>query len=107
MGRDALLAQVKTFRRKAEALLGGPIDAIWVFGSQAAGTARPDSDTDLLVVSASFEALPFLERCARIRRAWPVDQSVDMVCLTPQEFEERRAKPTLVHEAVENGIACP
>lgn len=106
MGRASLLKQVEAFRRQAEALLGGPVEGIWVFGSQTSGTARLDSDTDLIVVSACFESMPFLERCARLRRAWPVDQSVDLVCLTPDEFEARRTGPTLVREAVEKGIAC-
>lgn len=82
------------------------MDGIWVFGSQASGNAGPDSDTDLIVVSTCFESMPFLERCARLRRAWPIDESVDLVCLTPAEFDERRTGPTLVREAVENGIAC-
>ncbi len=52
--------------------------AAWVFGSRAAGTARPDSDIDVAVLVEP--ALPLLrcERLARLLEA-ALDSPVDLV----------------------------
>jgi len=41
---------------------GIPIQKVYLFGSQAKGTARIDSDIDLLVVSPAFSGMPLWER---------------------------------------------
>lgn len=60
-----------------------------LFGSYAYGEPDEDSDLDFLVIMDT--ALPPLERYQRIRQAiGPVDISIDVFILTPEEFEETR-----------------
>ena len=62
---------------------------IVMFGSRALGTARPDSDLDLLIEMDSSD--PPAERVRAVDvlfglRRW----AMDLVVLTPQEVEEQR-----------------
>lgn len=41
---------------------GIPVEQVFVFGSQAKGTARPDSDIDVAIISPSFGKDYFNER---------------------------------------------
>ena len=41
---------LRTLRRELRRILGDKLEAIYLFGSQARGEARPDSDIDVLVV---------------------------------------------------------
>ena len=65
---------------------------IVLFGSHAAGRARPDSDLDVLIVEDSD--LPRYKRSARYRRALcGLFPAKDIVVWTPAEIEEWRAVP--------------
>ncbi len=62
-------------------------DRLILFGSRAAGAAKPRSDYDLLIVKSSQE--PPYRRLARARRAlWGVGAPVDLLWYTPDEIEE-------------------
>jgi predicted nucleotidyltransferase len=77
---EALLAEV--VRRMLQA--GSP-DRIVLFGSHARGTARPDSDLDLLVVEPSSE--PRYRRAPKYLRALVgVFPAKDVVVWTPDEI---------------------
>ncbi|WP_422393072.1 nucleotidyltransferase domain-containing protein [Neomoorella humiferrea] len=39
-----------------------PIQKVYLFGSQAKGIARIDSDIDLIIVSPAFSGMPLWER---------------------------------------------
>lgn len=65
---------------------------IYLFGSQAKGTARPDSDIDLLVVGPS--RLPQHRRGREVAAAlasFPVH--IDVLYYTEEELAEERTKP--------------
>ena len=64
-----------------------------LFGSQARGTAREDSDIDLLIVGERplGEAWSRRREIARIRRALPfVGRPIDILLFTPEEIEKWR-----------------
>lgn len=67
--------------------------AIWLFGSQATGKALPDSDVDLLVVSADASTpLPDLAiRCRQATADIPVSQ--DIVATTLAQWQRRHDIP--------------
>jgi predicted nucleotidyltransferase len=84
---DQLLAEV--VRRILT--IGAPVKIV-LFGSHAKGTARPDSDLDLLIIEESD--LPRYRRSARYRRALcGVFPAKDIVVWTPQEVEEWKTVP--------------
>lgn len=80
-----------------------PIERVVLFGSQGRGDARPDSDVDLIIVSAAFEGKSLGQRAYPIRRAWNLDVAVDFLCYTPEEFEARRNRATIVQLALDEG----
>lgn len=84
---DQLLAEV--VRRILT--IGSPIKIV-LFGSYAKGTARPDSDLDLLIIEESD--LPRYRRSGRYRRVLcGVFPAKDIVVWTPQEVEEWKTVP--------------
>ena len=63
-----------------------------LFGSHARGTARPDSDIDLLVIKETSER--FIDRWAHVRRILSDPQRtvpLETIVLTPQELKTRLA----------------
>ncbi len=63
-----------------------------LFGSYARGTARPDSDIDLLVIKETSER--FIDRWAQVRRLLSDPQRtipLETLVLTPQEVTQRLA----------------
>lgn len=64
-----------------------PIDQVLVFGSQAGGTAYPDSDIDVCVVSSkfknSFDALHYL-----LLKSYEIDAPIEPYPFHPREFTE-------------------
>jgi predicted nucleotidyltransferase len=76
---------------------------IILFGSRARGTAKPDSDYDLLVVAETDLALE--DRLFQARRAVrDVRVPKDIVVVTPDEFRKySRWVSGVVRDAVEHG----
>lgn len=70
-----------------------------LFGSRATGTARPDSDVDLLVVlpdGAPRRAI--LDRLYRARIATTV--GVDFLAATPEVLHRERDNPGLIYREI-------
>lgn len=82
-----------------------PSCKIILFGSQAKGTAKRTSDYDFLLVSPEFSKWEWEERAANVyylKRNIPA--SMDIFCLTPQEFQEKKKQIGIVQQAVKEGI---
>ena len=63
-------------------------ERIYLFGSQAEGTATKDSDVDLCVVADMAE--PPRERMRRISSLFPLRPfAMDVFVYTPEEFREK------------------
>ncbi|TKB67814.1 MAG: nucleotidyltransferase domain-containing protein [Nitrospira sp.] len=71
--------------------IGSPVKIV-LFGSYAKGTARPDSDLDLLIIEESD--MPRYRRSGRYRRVLcGMFPAKDIVVWTPQEVEEWKTVP--------------
>lgn len=66
-------------------------DLILLFGSVAGGTAIYGSDIDILVVMETDERP--IDRGRDILEALEVSASVDLIVMTPEEFETHRNNP--------------
>jgi predicted nucleotidyltransferase len=82
--------------------------AIYLFGSRNAGTARPDSDFDILAVVEEPEGLKERVALSSLWRGRLARQGldVDILVKTPRELEDYRDKVgSLIHNALQTGKA--
>ncbi len=76
-----------------------------LFGSRARGTQRKDSDYDVLIVAESFKNINFYTRSVLMYKLkGEINASMDIVCLTPQEFDRRKKEIGIIQEACREGI---
>ena len=71
---------------------------VLLFGSRARGTEGPDSDYDLIVVSPVFEGVEPWARGRGLRRLFREEGGsggMDIICLTPDEFERAKRRISL------------
>lgn len=80
------------------------VERIVFFGSRAKGNFHNDSDFDLIVVSKKFENLRQGNRVLLGYRLWKNDFALELLCYTPEEFEERKNGLNIVNEALKTGI---
>jgi len=78
---------------------------MYLFGSMASGKSHKCSDVDLIVVSKKFRGKGILDRSPTLYMNWDLDYPVDFLCYTPEEFEKRKTKVSIVKEALEHGIS--
>lgn len=66
---------------------------VFLFGSRARGTARPDSDYDLVAVAEAFSQQSVFERALDRRQLWRQAGGwgigLDLHCYTPSEFRRQ------------------
>jgi predicted nucleotidyltransferase len=74
------------------------------FGSRVRGDALPMSDLDLILVSPWFASVPFLKRPVAILELLDFPAGLELLCYTPEEFEEKRQELGIVRVAVEQGM---
>jgi len=103
MDKKKNLKVVKIFKKAVSKSLN--VQKLILFGSRARGDFREDSDFDLIVVSDDFDGVISYKRAPELYRAWDSDKySVDFVCLTVEEFERMKGRPTVIKNAVSEGI---
>jgi predicted nucleotidyltransferase len=95
---------VRTFARR---LHGEGVEHVYLFGSHATGLAAPDSDYDLIIVSAAFVGIPRLSRHFGMHDLFYEvggNAPLDLICLTPEEFESAKGRITLVSAVMPEAI---
>lgn len=75
---------------------------VFLFGSRASGTARRSSDWDFIVVASSFRGLDPYRRSVEVHRL-PGTFPMDVLCYTPEEFEARKRRISIVRECIDQG----
>ncbi|MEK6900903.1 MAG: nucleotidyltransferase domain-containing protein [Nanoarchaeota archaeon] len=81
-----------------------PCKAI-LFGSRARGKDKEDSDYDFILISPCFAQWEWEERAARAYHAKRnIPAAMDIICLTPTEFEIKKKQMGIIQEAVREGI---
>ncbi len=72
---------------------------VLLFGSRAQGRAAPDSDYDFIIVADRFRDIEPLQRSFGLREIFYEVAGLapmDLICLTPEEFDEASRRITLV-----------
>lgn len=72
-----------------------------LFGSYAYGKPHKDSDVDLLVVVDTNKN--FHQRVQQIRPLLPADKAIDLIVLTPNEYQKAKTSNSLVQEIESRG----
>lgn len=88
---------LERFAQKLSAEIGA--ERVLIFGSRARKQAQPDSDYDLIIVSHQFSGTAPLLRGIGLRPLWYEAGGVgpmDLICLTPEEFDEAQQRITLL-----------
>ncbi len=62
------------------------------------------SELDVIVVSAAFAGMTFVDRPGTVWEAVGCPAKVQMLCYTPGEFEKKRREPGVVASACREGI---
>lgn len=109
MGADTALTDndraARAFARRLHDDRG--VEHVYLFGSQATGRAGPDSDYDFLIVGTYFRDVPRLRRHFGLHDLFYEvggDAALDLICLTPEEFENAKRRATLVREVLPEAI---
>ena len=69
-----------------------------LFGSRAAGPARPDSDVDLLVVMP--DGTPRRQAAVEIGARLPCDMGIDLLVTTPSKLAEQVTDRGLIYREI-------
>ncbi|HMM43505.1 MAG TPA: nucleotidyltransferase domain-containing protein [Thermomicrobiales bacterium] len=80
---------------------------ILLFGSRARDNAAPDSDYDLIVVAERFAGMDPAVRARGLRAIWHDtggDGPMDIICLSPQEFEQAQGRISLISAVLPQAI---
>jgi len=75
-----------------------------LFGSRAAGTAREDSDIDLLLVAERFREIRSVNRMGHVLITLRPKPTLDVLCYTPDEFAQLREGFGLVADICREGV---
>ena len=102
MGKKKDLEIIRKFKKKLSKKI--PVKKMILFGSRATGKTHKWSDFDVVVVSNDFEGKKSFERGLGFYDDWGYDYPVDFLCYTPEEFDKLKKRPTIVKNAVEEGI---
>jgi len=78
-------------------------EKIILFGSRARGDYLVDSDYDIMVISGAFQDLTFRERVIEVYKLLDEPLNVEVICLTPEEFERRRNELGIIGVAAQEG----
>jgi predicted nucleotidyltransferase len=93
MLRSDLPAILATLRSQLALLLGDHLEAVYLYGSQARGDARPDSDIDVLVVlRGDFEYFDLIEKTSYVAADLSLenDTVISLAFVSKEAFENFR-----------------
>lgn len=103
MGAQAVIDPVvNRFRERLTGFI--QVTALIWFGSRSAGRGDEWSDYDFIIVSPDFQGTPFLDRASCLYPLKERGVSYDLLCYTPEEFQEMVEGVTIVREAGRTGI---
>ena len=106
---DAKVLEAINFFSTSVKKNGIHIHDLILFGSSSAGTARPDSDIDIAIISNDFAGRNIFERAimtkdAEIQTIRKFKIPLDVLTLTPEEYQDQTS---LIAGTIRKGIVLP
>jgi len=83
---DDVRHRLEAVCERLHARLGDDLLGVALFGSQARGDARPDSDLDILVLARGLDPTPAKRYVSLSPLPLPSGPAVSLMLLTPEEF---------------------
>jgi len=101
MDQDAVLKTVRQFKKALESI-DVRIEQLILYGSHADGTAREDSDIDVVVISPSFSDKSYWQRIDILTEAiYKVFAPIEASAFTPEEWKSEKS---LIVDYARNGV---
>ncbi len=101
MGKNAVINTLRQFINELEAA-NIHVERLILYGSHAAGTAREDSDIDVVVISPGFADKSYWERIDILSEAiYQVSAPIEATAFTPQEW---RSGKSLIVDYARDGV---
>lgn len=101
-GRTEVMKRLREFKEIAKKY---KVERIILFGSQATGKTKGSSDVDLIIVSRDKRKLELLRS---LYHEWHINQRIDLpvdfICYTPEEFDMKGRKISIISQALKEGI---
>ena len=92
-------------KRFADVLIrnGIRVEKVVLYGSYATGSAHPDSDIDLAIVSPDFGKDRYEEGTMLLQAAWRVDPRIEPVPISSESYKNDTWLP-LIYEIRQKGV---
>ena len=103
MARRSIAPVLERFVQAVRAQ-GISVDRVILYGSQASGRQRPESDIDVAIISRDFGKDQVEERMRLFRIAGGIDSRIEPIALSKRSFDKDTWIP-IIHEIREHGIA--
>lgn len=98
-----LKAVINAYIKTLESM-GVHVEKVILYGSQATGHARPDSDIDIVIISKDLARFNFPERLGFLSRATlKIHGPLEVIGYTPDEVRGKEGKSIFWDEICENG----
>jgi predicted nucleotidyltransferase len=88
-----LMEILTNYKQELARSLGNKLEAVYLYGSQARGDARPGSDIDvLIVIREEFDYFELLKKTSRLTADLSLQNNIviSRVFVTSQDFEQRK-----------------
>src|SRR3989338_1819598 len=93
------IVMLKNFLKKVKKNVN--IEKAILFGSRATGKNKEDSDVDIIIISKDFEKLKSYKRSPQFYLLWNSPYNIDIICLTPEEYEKKKKQIGVIKTASE------